>query len=45
MDEETANNVIMAARAHWFDGEETPQDPAADTAPVAQGAMEAGHDD
>jgi N utilization substance protein A len=22
MDEETANDVIMAARAHWFDGEE-----------------------
>jgi N utilization substance protein A len=23
MDEETANNVIMAARAHWFSEEET----------------------
>ncbi len=22
MDEATANDVIMAARAHWFDGEE-----------------------
>ena len=22
MDEETANAVIMAARSHWFDGEE-----------------------
>ena len=22
MDEETANEVIMAARAHWFEGEE-----------------------
>ena len=33
MDEATANDVIMAARAHWFDGEE---EPAA--------AQEAGHD-
>jgi N utilization substance protein A len=24
MDEDTANAVIMAARAHWFDGEEPP---------------------
>jgi N utilization substance protein A len=38
MDEETANDVIMAARAHWFDGEE----PAAEEAP-AEG-QEAGHD-
>jgi N utilization substance protein A len=33
MDEDTANAVIMAARAHWFDGEEAP----------AEG-QEAGHD-
>ncbi len=26
MDEETANNVIMAARAHWFEGEPAPQE-------------------
>jgi N utilization substance protein A len=24
MDEATANEVIMMARAHWFDGEEAP---------------------
>ena len=36
MDEETANAVIMAARAHWFDGEE----PALE----AEVAEEAGHD-
>ena len=28
MDEETANGVIMAARAHWFEGEEAPQQEA-----------------
>jgi N utilization substance protein A len=33
LDEETANQVIMAARAHWFEGE-------ADQASVA----EVGHD-
>ena len=37
MDEETANAVIMAARAHWFAGD----DGAANAAAVAQ---EAGHD-
>jgi N utilization substance protein A len=26
MDEATANNVIMAARAHWFEGEPAPQE-------------------
>ncbi|MBX6376401.1 MAG: transcription termination/antitermination protein NusA [Acetobacteraceae bacterium] len=42
MDEETANAIIMAARQHWFDGE----DGAAATAPVADGDAtegEAGH--
>jgi len=29
MDEGTANEVIMAARAHWFNGEETGADEAA----------------
>ena len=33
MDEDTANEVIMAARAHWFDGEAAPE-----------AAQEAGHD-
>jgi N utilization substance protein A len=38
MDEETANDVIMAARAHWFDGEEAP----AEEAPAEE--QETGHD-
>jgi N utilization substance protein A len=38
MDEATANDVIMAARAHWFDGEETGGDET-EAAPE-----EAGHD-
>ena len=33
MDEATANEVIMMARAHWFEGEEQPE-----------AAQEAGHD-
>ncbi len=37
MDEETANAVIMAARAHWFDEEDGAAEPAAD------GEQEAGH--
>ena len=28
MDEATANDVIMAARAHWFDDEEAASEPA-----------------
>jgi len=40
MDEETANAVIMAARAHWFDGDA----PDADQGQTAQGQQEAGHD-
>ena len=28
LDEETANAVIMAARAHWFEGEDGPAEPA-----------------
>ncbi len=38
MDEETANQIIMAARAHWFDGEEGAVVEAGDA------AGEAGHD-
>ena len=30
IDEETANAVIMVARAHWFDGDEAPADAAPD---------------
>jgi N utilization substance protein A len=30
MDESIANEIIMAARAHWFDGEVAPQEPAHD---------------
>jgi N utilization substance protein A len=41
MDESTANEVIMAARAHWFaDGEA----PGAASGDVAEQAQEAGHD-
>jgi N utilization substance protein A len=35
MNEETANQVIMAARAHWFAGDEAAAEPA---------AQEASHD-
>ena len=42
MDEETANAIIMAARAHWFADETSPDAPAA--APET-GHQEAGHDD
>jgi N utilization substance protein A len=40
MEEDTANSVIMAARAHWFDGEdgETPE------AVPAGAEGETGHD-
>ncbi len=41
MDEATANEIIMAARAHWFDGEEAAE-PATETAEPA--TEEAGHD-
>jgi len=30
MDEATANDVIMAARAHWFDDEPAGDEPTAD---------------
>jgi len=41
MDESTANEVIMAARAHWFaDGDA----PGATSGNVAEQAQEAGHD-
>jgi N utilization substance protein A len=33
MDEPTANDVIMAARAHWFEGEEP-----------SEAVQETGHD-
>ncbi len=32
MDEATANDVIMAARAHWFDGERNRRPAAAEEA-------------
>jgi transcription termination/antitermination protein NusA len=41
MDEDTANSVIMAARAHWFDGEEAPEGEAAGAA-VTEGAVTGG---
>jgi len=39
MDEETANAVIMAARAHWFDDEAAPAEEDA-----AASAEETSHD-
>ena len=38
MDEATANEVIMAARAHWFEGEE-----ATGAAAAQPAAQEASH--
>ena len=48
MDEETANEVIMAARAHWFEDEpqgDSQGSPAGEPAgePQAEHAEEAGH--
>ena len=37
IDEETANAIIMAARAHWFEDEASPDAPAA-TPETARGA-------
>jgi transcription termination/antitermination protein NusA len=52
MDEDTANSVIMAARAHWFDGEEaaSPDGGTHDSGTPEAGTLdavteEAGHDD
>jgi transcription termination/antitermination protein NusA len=47
MDETTANDVIMAARAHWFDGEEAPADdvaPELAAEPEHEPAAEAEHE-
>jgi N utilization substance protein A len=44
MDEETANAVIMAARAHWFEGEEGSEDAGEDAA-EAEPVEESGDDD
>jgi N utilization substance protein A len=43
MDEAAANDLIMAARAHWFEGEEAAPEEATEGAPEAAGE-EAGHD-
>ncbi len=45
MDEETANAVIMAARAHWFDGEDGgAEDGGAEGGEGGKAAQEANHD-
>ena len=45
MDEETANAVIMAARAHWFDDEAGGDEAGGDAGIEAEGdEKEAGHD-
>jgi N utilization substance protein A len=41
MDEDTANEVIMAARAHWFDAEGAPDSQPANE---PEASKEAGHD-
>ena len=43
MDEATANEVIMAARAHWF-AEEGEAPAGGDAVAGEAGAQEAGHD-
>ena len=45
MEEEVANDVVMAARAHWFDGDEVGGDEAGgdEAAPEAEEA-EAPHE-
>ena len=44
MDEETANAVIMAARAHWFDDADAPVGSHDGSEPAAAPAEEMGHD-
>jgi transcription termination/antitermination protein NusA len=43
MDEPTANELIMAARAHWFDGQEAAPEEASEGA-TEEASEEAGHD-
>ncbi len=47
MDEQAANEIIMAARAHWFEGEDAGTGPgaASDAVPEDHEAAEAGPDD
>ena len=40
LSEEQGNEIIMAARAHWFEDEEAPEDVGA-AAPVAEEAADA----
>jgi N utilization substance protein A len=44
MDEATANEVIMAARAHWFDADDAVPEEAVGDATAVPDAQEAGHD-
>jgi hypothetical protein len=44
MDEDTANAVIMAARAHWFDDEAAPDGEVSVEADAVAEGGEAGHD-
>jgi N utilization substance protein A len=51
MNEETANQIIMAARAHWFEGEDGPaeengaeENRAEEHAAAEPAAQEASHD-
>jgi N utilization substance protein A len=43
LDEASANEIIMAARAHWFEGEEgAPSSEGAEAAPAAEDTVEDG---
>jgi N utilization substance protein A len=44
LDEETANAVIMAARAHWFEGEGEAAEPVADGPPTADNEQARGEE-
>ena len=44
IDEAAANEIIMAARAHWFEDEAAPEGVATEAAPESDAGTEASHD-
>jgi len=44
IDEAAANEIIMAARAHWFEDEAAPEGAAVEAAPESDAGTEASHD-
>ena len=44
IDEAAANEIIMAARAHWFEDEAAPEGAATEAAPESDAGTEASHD-